>query len=105
MTFTNIANATAATFTPTAAQAGQILRVVVSFTDILGSAEEIIGAPTPVIGALVNGNANDNVLAGTAGSDLINGLGGADTITGAGGNDELSVGPVRTPSTVVPGMT
>ena len=55
----------------------------------LGSAEEIIAAPTPVIGAVVTGNAQDNVLAGTAGSDLINGNGGADTITGAGGNDEL----------------
>ena len=89
VTFTNIANATNATFTPAAAQAGMVLRAVVSFTDILGSGEQIIGAPTPVIGALVNGNANDNILAGTAGSDLINGAGGADTITGAGGDDEL----------------
>ncbi|MET0663615.1 MAG: calcium-binding protein, partial [Ilumatobacteraceae bacterium] len=89
VTFTNIANATGATFTPTATQAGRILRVTVSFTDVLGSAEEIIGAPTPIIGAVVTGNGQDNVLAGTAGSDLISGLGGADTITGAGGNDEL----------------
>ena len=92
VTFTNIPNATAATFTPTAAQAGMILRAVVSFTDLLGSAEEIIGAPTPVIGAIVNGNANANTLTGTAGSDLITGLAGADIINGAGGNDDLQGG-------------
>ena len=69
---------------------GIILRAVVSFTDLLGSAEQIIGAPTPVIGAVVNGNANANTLTGTAGSDLITGLAGADIINGAGGNDDLS---------------
>ncbi len=90
--FTNIPNATAATFTPTAAQAGLVLRAVVSFTDLLGSAEQIVGAPTPVIGAIVTGNANANTLTGTAGSDLISGLGGADIINGAGGDDDLQGG-------------
>ncbi|HYM52507.1 MAG TPA: peroxidase family protein [Candidatus Dormibacteraeota bacterium] len=51
--FTNIPGATAATFTPTAAQAGRTLRVVVSFTDNQGTAEQLASAGSAiVIGAL-----------------------------------------------------
>ena len=45
----NIPGATNASFTPTAAQVGQTLRVVVSFTDNHGTAEQVISAPTAAV--------------------------------------------------------
>ena len=45
----NIPGATNATFTPTAAQVGQTLRVVVSFTDNHGTAEQVISASTAAV--------------------------------------------------------
>jgi hypothetical protein len=50
---TNIAGATGASFTPTAAQVGRSLRVVVSYVDNLGTAETVTSASTNVIGATV----------------------------------------------------
>jgi Ca2+-binding RTX toxin-like protein len=52
---TNIAGATGASFTPTAAQVGRSLRVVVSYVDNLGTAETVTSASTNVIGPVGGG--------------------------------------------------
>ncbi|MDX6534494.1 MAG: hypothetical protein QOF68_2238 [Gaiellales bacterium] len=68
--FSNIPAATNGSFTPTAAQAGMTLRVVVSFTDNFGAAEAVNSAETavvtgvsnaPVIGVASRGNATATV--------------------------------------------
>ncbi|WP_137885651.1 peroxidase family protein [Pseudomonas sp. 2FE] len=92
VTFANIAGATTATFTPTLAQIGQQLRVVVTYTDDLGTLETVTSAPTELVGALIIGTAGDDVLNGTAFDDEIQGLGGNDTLNGLAGNDILSGG-------------
>ena len=67
--FSNIAGATNVSFTPTSAQLGRALRVVVSFTDENGSAEQRFSTPTepvfarttpgaPAIGTASPGNAS-----------------------------------------------
>jgi hypothetical protein len=47
--FTDIAGATASTFTPTAAQVGRSLRVLVRFTDNRGTAEQVASVATGVV--------------------------------------------------------
>ncbi|AJA08571.1 hemolysin-type calcium-binding region [Sphingopyxis fribergensis] len=93
----NIAGATNATFTPNnpggttfGAQAGLQLRVVVSFTDGGGTAEQVISAATGPTGVDWDGNGNNNTLAGTAGDDIGDGGGGNDTLNGNDGNDLLN---------------
>ncbi len=49
-TWTNIAGATAQTFTPQQAQVGSPVRVVVTFTDQGGYAEQVFSAATDVVG-------------------------------------------------------
>lgn len=108
---------TAASFTPTQAQVGALLRVSASFTDGDGYSEVRSSAPTGVVGDLFtgangqnnvfNGTAGDDVatggnpqiiffgqdtLNGNAGNDILNGLGGADTLNGGAGNDTLGGG-------------
>jgi Animal haem peroxidase/RTX calcium-binding nonapeptide repeat (4 copies) len=105
--FTNIAGATAITFTPNQARVGQFLQVSVSFTDGLGNLETVVSAPsTRVVGdAIVSDAATVN---GTAGDDLIstpltlgvsanvasifNGGAGDDRITAGRGNDTVNAG-------------
>lgn len=91
-TFTNIAGATAQTFTPAQAQVNGLLRVVVTFTDAGGTVETVTSAVTDVVGDLINDGAGGNTLNGTAGQDNINGNGGGDTINGLAGDDLLNGG-------------
>ncbi|WP_223462319.1 peroxidase family protein [Pseudomonas sp. A-R-26] len=98
VSFTDIAGATGSTFTPTQAQVGLSLRVVASFTDGLGTLEQVFSAPTTVVGDVIVGTAGADILTGTAGDDVIsggdgndilNGLGGSDILNGDAGNDVL----------------
>lgn len=113
-TWTNIAGATNATFTPqdllltaAGAQAGLQLRVAVSFTDGTGNPEVVYSAATAPVGQNWNGlPLVNNTFNGTAGADnatgvnpiiiggndLLNGNDGDDTLSGAAGNDTLNGG-------------
>ena len=90
--FTNINGATAATFTPGAAQVNLQLRVIVRYTDGFGTLESVTSAATAavvVLGVVLQGNALANTLTGTAGNDVLLGLGGNDTLNGLAGIDQL----------------
>ncbi|WP_309677633.1 peroxidase family protein, partial [Pseudomonas sp.] len=90
--FTDINGATAATFTPGAAQVNLQLRVIVRYTDGFGALESVTSAATVAVAALgvvLQGNALDNTLTGTAGNDVLLGLGGNDTLNGLAGIDQL----------------
>src|SRR5262249_51155028 len=76
--WTNIAGATAATFTPRQAQVGQLLRVVVTFTDDHGTLETLMSAATGAVGDHIIGTAAADILTGTAFDDWLEGLGGND---------------------------
>ncbi|MFI8748322.1 peroxidase family protein [Pseudomonas sp. NPDC077186] len=100
--FSNIAGATAQSFTLTAAQAGQQVRVQVSYTDNRGTLESLTSAATAVIASAVimgtnaantlNGTALDDHIVGLGGDDVLNGLGGDDILDGGDGNDVLNGG-------------
>jgi Ca2+-binding RTX toxin-like protein len=122
VTWTNIAAATAASFTPDdkvltlfGNQAGQQLRAVVSFVDAGGVTETVTSAATGPVGvnwatpvaATFNGTAGDDIangsnplilltgndiLNGNAGNDILSGNGGNDTLNGGAGNDTLNGG-------------
>ncbi|WP_054587095.1 peroxidase family protein [Sphingopyxis macrogoltabida] len=108
VTWINIAGATGSTFTPDdnpgqvfGDQAGQQLRVAVSFTDGSGAAEQVFSAATGPVGVNWSGNGGNNTLNGTAGDDIgaggdggdtLNGNGGADLLNGGGANDTLNGG-------------
>ena len=85
--WSNISGATAATFTPTSAQVGQQLRVVASYTDGVGKAEEVASRETAFVG---NGSAN--TFNGTPGPNVMLGGGGADVLNGGAGDDLLDGG-------------
>ncbi len=97
-TWTDIAGATAASFTPAQGQVGRILRVVASFTDGIGTAESLASQPTAVVGDSYTGTIPllQTTFNGTEGDDIANGvdvtafLGGSDTMNGRGGNDVLN---------------
>lgn len=91
-TWTNIAGATGANFTPTQAQVNQLLRVVATFTDGLGFVETVASAATTVTGDYVNGTAAAETINGNAGQDILLGNGGSDTINGNAGDDQLDGG-------------
>ncbi|HZH50954.1 MAG TPA: peroxidase family protein, partial [Microvirga sp.] len=119
-TWTNIQGATGSTFTPVegilgSGQVGDILRVRVTFTDAEGFSEELVSAPTGIVGdnwtgvplllTEFNGTAGDDIangadgaffasdlLNGNAGNDILNGRRGNDTINGGAGNDTLNGG-------------
>ena len=89
-TWTAIAGATAATYTPVQADVLQLLRVQVSFTDDIGNVETLVSAATGNVGDLVTGTAvADPLLTGTAFSDTILGLAGPDVLSGLAGDDTL----------------
>ncbi|MDT4840947.1 Bifunctional hemolysin/adenylate cyclase [compost metagenome] len=71
---------------------GQLLRVVASFTDDQGFANQVASAATSGVGALVVGTAGNDVLSGTAFSDQIQGLDGNDILNGLAGDDILDGG-------------
>ncbi|NEX94780.1 peroxidase family protein [Caulobacter sp. 17J65-9] len=91
-TWTNIANANGANFTPTQTQVNRQLRVVVSFTDAHGTAEQRISQPTAVTGDLFVGTNLANIFNGGGGDDNASGQGGDDTLSGGGGDDILNGG-------------
>ena len=82
---------TGPSFTPTQAQVGRRLRVVVTFVDNLGSLETAISATTNVVGDFFPGPGENNtgvdVRTFTAGDDIVAGGLGDDTLNTAGGAD------------------
>ncbi|AQZ34165.1 heme peroxidase [Pseudomonas sp. LPH1] len=100
--FSNIAGATAQSFTLTNAQAGQQVRVQVSYTDNRGTFEVLTSVATAVIASAVimgtnvantlNGTALDDHILGLGGNDVLNGLDGNDILDGGAGNDTLDGG-------------
>jgi Ca2+-binding RTX toxin-like protein len=90
--FTNIAGATSPTFTPTSAEVGRFLRVVVSYTDNHGTAEQVASA-TNVVGDVLVGTAGNDLINGTLGRDSISGLAGLDTLNGSDADDVIVGGP------------
>jgi Ca2+-binding RTX toxin-like protein len=91
-TWTNIAGATAASFTPTESMVNHQLRYLASYTDGGGSFETVESAPTQVVGDLfVGGNGADTPML-TAGADHAFGNGGNDTLDGGAGPDTLEGG-------------
>jgi Ca2+-binding RTX toxin-like protein len=90
-TWTNIAGATAATFTPTQDEVGDILRVRASYSDEFGPVERF-SAPSGIVGDVMNGTAFNNTINATNGADLIDGAGGNDTINALGGDDVVDGG-------------
>ncbi|MBC2775052.1 calcium-binding protein [Rhizobium sp. AQ_MP] len=89
-TWGNIAAATASTFTPVAAQVGNLLRVQVTYTDGAGALTTVTSAPTTPVGDTISGSVLNNNLIGTAGDDIIAGNGGNDTISAGAGDDIIS---------------
>jgi Ca2+-binding RTX toxin-like protein len=77
------------TYTPTQNQVGRILRVQVSFVDGAGTSENLVSAPTGVVGDLYTGTVAANLFTGTAGDDWALGLAGNDNLIGGLGNDSL----------------
>jgi Ca2+-binding RTX toxin-like protein len=90
--WTDIAGATAQTFSPAAAQAGLVLRAEVTYTDDHGTTEHVFSEATQVVGGNLVGTAAGDTITGTAGADSIQGLGGNDTLSGLGGNDTIDGG-------------
>ncbi|RAI66487.1 heme peroxidase [Pseudomonas fluorescens] len=88
--FTDIAGATGTTFTPDQAQVGQQLRIVASYTDDLGTFEQVTSAATTVVGDLFVGTAGVDIWTGTTGDDVASGGDGNDILSGLGGNDILN---------------
>ncbi|MDZ4136532.1 MAG: peroxidase family protein, partial [Paracoccaceae bacterium] len=84
----NITGATGEAFTVLAAQQSTPLRVVVSFTDHMGNAEQVTSEQTTPIFVFNGGNGNDTA-SGTPNGDILNGNGGNDNLSGLGGNDAL----------------
>ncbi|QEY62027.1 heme peroxidase [Metapseudomonas lalkuanensis] len=88
----NVLGANTANFTPGAAQVGQMLRVLVSYTDDQGFANQVASAATAFVGGLFTGGAGNDTLIGAAGDDVMNGGAGNDTLSGGAGNDILNGG-------------
>jgi Ca2+-binding RTX toxin-like protein len=86
VTWDDIAGATETSFIPGNLQVGQMLRVVASYVDNLGTAETFEGS------AIITGDNNANLLKGTDGDDVIFGLGANDNIYAGAGNDVLDGG-------------
>jgi hypothetical protein len=82
--FNPIAGATAQAFTPTEAQVNHELRVVVSYLDGQGFAEQVLSAPTVVTGDVFSGGGGNDVWIGTEGQDVAAGNGGNDRFSGLG---------------------
>jgi len=78
--WSDIAGATAASFTLTPGLAGQNVRVAVSYTDGGGTLESTVSAATAAVNRLV-GTAGADALAGTVGADRLEGLAGNDSYT------------------------
>ncbi len=105
--WTNIAGATGSSFTPSAGEVGEALRLRVTVSDgalseaTFSAATDVTGrrfagagdaadAPALTAGAdLVHGNGGNDQLAGLAGNDTLDGGAGNDTLNGGAGHDRL----------------
>ena len=96
-TWTNIAGATNATYTNTAALVGQQLRVTATYTDLFGS-YTLASPQTAIVGNssvnTLNGTGGVDILIGLAQADILDGKAGADTMVGGLGNDTYVVDDV-----------
>ncbi len=92
VTFTNIAGANTANFTPGVAEVGRFLRVVTTYTDDSGFSNSVASAATSVVGGIFTGTAANNTLTGTAGDDVMSGGDGNDTLNGGAGDDTMDGG-------------
>ena len=90
--FVDIAGATGTSFTPTLAQVGRRLRVVVTYVDNHFTPQTVNGTPTAIVGDVFVGTPANDTWVGNAGNDVATGGGGNDTLTAAGGNDIMNVG-------------
>ena len=98
--WSNIAGATStgalpAAFNAGAAQAGRMLRVLLSYTDTHGTLEQVGSyytspVSTGAAGGSTASNGNDSLVGGS-GNDTLNGGAGADTMNGGAGNDTYTV--------------
>jgi Ca2+-binding RTX toxin-like protein len=79
--WTDIPGATGSGFAPGAAQAGQLLRAVASYTDAGGTMEEVASLAAGQVGT-----EEGEVLDATAATPVLFGLGGDDSLDGAGAN-------------------
>ena len=82
-----IPGALGASFTPGAAQAGQLVRALASYTDGGGTAEEVASGTAARIGG-----AGADALATTAEAPILLGLNGNDSLTGGGAAETLDGG-------------
>ncbi len=89
-TWGNIPAATASTFTPVAAQIGNLVRVQVTYTDGAGAVTALTSAPTAPVGDTIGGGIFGDTINGTAGDDIIAGNTGNDTINSGAGDDTIS---------------
>lgn len=101
ISWTNIGGATGTTFTPPDVAgttispfAANLFRVVVSYTDNAGFAEEVISAPTGPMGIVWTAAASPTGVTFTAfaGPDSLTGSNLADTLNGADGDDIINGG-------------
>jgi len=91
--------ATTQNFTVPAARVGQLVRVIVDYTDQGGTAETVTSVMTARVGnnanvavETLNGTTGPNLLNGRGGPDILNGNDGNDVLNGSGGNDTLNGG-------------
>jgi Ca2+-binding RTX toxin-like protein len=97
-TWQTVAGATASTFKPTnpagnsLVPLGAVIRSVADYTDIFGTVEHVVSAPTEAMGFYSAGGNNTDTLFGSAHQDVIFGNGGNDTLSGLAGNDYLDGG-------------
>ena len=92
----NIAGASGATFTPSAADGlpqGATIRAMSEFIDASGSLKLIYSNVAAPLGRQVVGTVGNNVLVGTAFQDVIYGGAGNDSLDGLAGSDYLAGGP------------
>jgi Ca2+-binding RTX toxin-like protein len=90
--FTTIGASGLPQFTPADLDTGSQIRVIASYTDGAGNAEQVVSASTSPVGAQVFGTSADDTLIGTANDDDIQGLGGNDLIIGLAGADLMAGG-------------
>jgi Ca2+-binding RTX toxin-like protein len=87
--WTNIEGATEAAFTPARGQVGSALRVVATYTDVLGATVAVESDATERVGRLVVGTEGNDELSGGGLADTLRGLEGDDILDGRGGDDRL----------------
>jgi Ca2+-binding RTX toxin-like protein len=93
--WTDVAGATSANFTPAGQQIGAQVRVLAVHTDAFGTtrtASSVVALVGEGRNDTLNGTVGVNILVGMAGADQLNGLGGDDFLFGGAGADALNGG-------------